>query len=108
MPQKDDRRLVVCERCKQTYPGYQRETGELSVVGGPACPNCNSSSFAEIGFDQSSTLSCPNCGTKHRETLEFPDETTDVVTTSHAPDGIVEVTCAHCSAEFYIGYKNVT
>lgn len=105
MSKKEDRRLVVCEHCGRTYPGYENENGELHVVGGPACPNCESISFGEIDFAPSLTLSCPNCGTAHRETVDIPHETSDVVTTGHDPDGIVQVTCAQCGEEFDVGYE---
>ena len=48
MAKKKDRRLVVCEQCERTYPGFQSDDGELNVVGGPACPNCGASALEEV------------------------------------------------------------
>ena len=105
MAKKEDRRLVTCEQCRQTYPGFRREDGELRVVGGPTCPNCDSSSFAEVDLDPSLILSCPNCGAERRETVDLPLDTTDVATTGHDPDGIVEVTCDECETTFDVGFE---
>lgn len=107
MLRKDQRQLIICEQCGQTYPGFERENGELHVVGGPTCPNCESSSFAEVEFDPSVTLSCPSCGVEHRETVELPYDATDATTTGHDPDGIVEVTCEGCGEVFSVGYEAV-
>ena len=104
---KDERRLVACTQCERTYPGFRRQDGTIHVVGGPTCPNCDSSSFAEVTFDPSVTLPCPNCGTEHREVIDSTRGTTDVTATGHDPDGIVEVTCAECGAEFDVGYEAV-
>lgn len=105
MSKKDDRRLVACEQCDRTYPGFRQEDGELHVVGGPSCPSCGSSSFAEVEFDPALTLSCPNCGVEHRETVELPYDTADVERTRHDPDGVVEVTCPECEETFDVGYE---
>lgn len=108
MSKKDDRRLVACERCGRTYPGFRSANGELHVIGGPACPNCDSSALAEVEFSQSLTLACPNCGAEHRETVDIPRETTDVETTGHDPDGIVRTTCDQCGEEFDVGFQSVS
>lgn len=108
MSKKDDRRLVACEECERTYPGFRREGGDLHIVGGPACPNCRSSSFVEVEFGPSLALSCPNCGTEHRETVDLPYDTDNVERTHHRPDGVVEVTCAECEEVFDVGYETGT
>lgn len=105
MSRKEERQLVACEQCGRTYPGFQREDGDLHVVGGPTCPNCESSSFAEVDFDPSAALSCPNCGTEHREVVDLPEGTTDVASTGHDPDGILQVTCVECGEVFDVGYE---
>ena len=107
MSRRDERQLVACEDCGRTYPGFEREGGTLHVVGGPTCPNCDSSSFVPVAFDPSVTLSCPECGVEHRETVELPGNPADadVVTTGHDPDGIVEVTCVECETTFDVGYE---
>lgn len=108
MSRKDERRLVACEQCGRTYPGFQQEDGKLHVVGGPTCSNCDSSSFVEITLNPSLILSCPNCGAERRETIDLPRETTDVATTGRDPDGTVEVTCVECGQEFDVGYEAVS
>lgn len=105
MSWKDERRLVACEQCEWTYPGFEREGGALHVVGGPSCPNCGSSSFVEVAFDPSLALSCSNCGAERRETVDAAAETADVTTTDHDPDGVVEVTCDRCGTAFDVGYE---
>lgn len=91
----------------ERYPEFENEGGELHVVGGPACPNCESFSFAEVDFGLELTLSCPDCGTESRVTVDLPHQMTNVVTTGHGPDGIVQVTCVHCGMEFEVGYEVV-
>ena len=105
MSRRDERTLVACEECGRTYPGFERESGTFRVIGGPTCPNCDSSSFAPVAFDPSVTLSCPECGVEQRETVEMPGDAADVTTTGHDPDGVVEVTCAECEATFDVGYE---
>lgn len=105
MSRKDERRLVACEQCGRTYPGFQQADGTLHAVGGPTCPNCDSSSFVEIDLTPSLTLSCPNCGAEHRGTDDLPLDTGDVATTGRDPDGIVEVTCVECGETFDVGYE---
>lgn len=107
MSRKDERRLVACEQCERTYPGFENEAGELHAVGGPTCSNCGSSSFVAVEFAPSLTLSCPNCGTEHRETVEVADEVIDVTATRRDPDDVVRVTCSECDEEFDVGYETV-
>ena len=52
MAKKNDRRLVVCEGCEEAYPGFQTESGDIKIVGGPACPNCGGSDFTEIDAER--------------------------------------------------------
>ena len=107
MSRKDERQLVACEQCGRTYPGFERADGQLHVVGGPTCPNCESTSFAEVTFDPSVTLSCPNCGVEQRNVVDVPHDTSAVTTTGYDPDGIVEVTCVECETTFDVGYEAV-
>ncbi len=48
MAKRDDRRLLVCEGCGAAYPGFRAENGEFKIIGGPACPNCGATEFAEV------------------------------------------------------------
>lgn len=46
------------------------------------------------------TVTCPECGDGIGVEMAAEVETTD-----HAPDGIIEVTCGDCGAEFAVGFR---
>ena len=65
-----------------------------------------STSFAEVTFDPSVRLSCPNCDAERRNAVDVPHDTS-AVTTGHGLGGIVAVRCVECEMTFDAGYEVV-